>query len=260
MRSRLLSIAVLVVALLATPTNASPLGGQATASAKYVEPRIGGIYGRGAHGPGSYAVLIDVHEMKKGKGDRGKPIRSANCSNAGTETGKYTYTGWKIAGNRTAHLNVATVPTGLGGVTSTLQSSWNVWRVDGAVPSVNVVTDGTVTKYTANRSYDLLWGRTGGSLATTYTWRWNDGFIESDTVFDLGVAWWQASSEGDGCFEGAGNVYDVANIATHEFGHSYGLGHPSGARYETMYAYGYSGETLKRSPALGDRNGISALY
>ena len=59
---------------------------------------------------------------------------------------------------------------------------------------------------------------------------------------------------------GSGNRYDVANIATHEFGHSYGLGHPSGARFETMYAYGYSGETLKRSLATGDRNGVSALY
>ena len=50
------------------------------------------------------------------------------------------------------------------------------------------------------------------------------------------------------------------NIGMHEAGHVYGLGHPSGARFETMYATGFSGETLKRSPASGDRAGINALY
>jgi len=227
----------------------------------YEEPRLGGVYGRGAHGPGSYAVLIDVHALETGKGKgKGKPVAGANCSNAGTESGDFAYTGWKIDGSRTAHLNVSTVPSGLGSVTTALQSSWNAWRVEGSVPSVNVATNGSVRKYTANRSYDIMWGRTGGSLATTYTWRWSDGFIESDTVFNFKYVWWQAPAEGDGCYEGAGSVYDVANIATHEFGHSYGLDHPAGARFETMYAYGYSGETLKRSPASGDRNGVAALY
>lgn len=100
----------------------------------------------------------------------------------------------------------------------------------------------------------------GPWLATTYTWRWNDGTIESDVVFNKGVAWWKAPSEGDGCYETAGAVYDVGNIATHEFGHAYGLDHPTGARFETMYAYGYSGETLKRSLATGDVAGVRANY
>jgi hypothetical protein len=223
----------------------------------YEQPKVGGVYGRGVHGPGSFAVLIDVHALTKG---RAQPSGTANCTNAGAASGTFAYTGWKIAGSRTAHLNVGTVPSYLGGVTAALQSSWNAWRVETAVPAVTVATNGTVTKYTANRSYDLLWGRTGGSLATTYTWRWNDGFIESDTVFNFKYRWFKASSEGDGCLEGAGNVYDVANIATHEFGHSYGLDHPSGARFETMYAFGFSGETLKRSLATGDRNGVATLY
>jgi hypothetical protein len=222
----------------------------------YEQPRIGGVYGRGVHGPGSYAILIDVHALEKDKA----PSGAANCSNAGAASGTFAYTGWKVGGSRTAHLNVSTVPSYVGSVTTALQASWNAWRVESAVPAVTVATNGTVTKYTANRSYDILWGRTGGSLATTYTWRWNDGFIESDTVFNLKYRWWKAPGEGDGCFEGAGIVYDVANIATHEFGHSYGLDHPAGARFETMYAFGFSGETLKRSLATGDRNGVAALY
>ena len=250
-------VALSIVSFPSTGGAAKPAR-QAVAHDGYVEPVIGGIYGLGVNGPGSYAVLIDVHEINKAK--KAKPTGSANCSNAGAEAGTYLYTGWKVGGNTVAHLNTSTVPSSVGSVTNALQSSFNVWRVDAAVPSFSVATDGTVTRYTANRTYEIMWGRTGGSLATTYTWRWNDGRIESDVVFDNGHNWWQAPSEGDGCYEEAGNRYDVANIATHEFGHVYGLDHPSGARFETMYAYGYSGETLKRSPASGDRNGISTLY
>ncbi|HEX2050507.1 MAG TPA: matrixin family metalloprotease [Actinomycetota bacterium] len=252
MRKRFVGAAVVALVL----ASFGPGSAAAARDDAYVEPRVGGIYARGFAGPGSYAVLIDVHSVHKAPA----PPSGANCSNDGAGSGTYATTGWVIAANRTAHLNPATVPSYLGGVTTALQSSWNAWRVDAGVPSVSVATDGTVTKYTANRLYDILWGKTGGSLATTYTWRWSDGFIESDVVFNNAYTWWQAPSEGDGCYEDAGEVYDVANIATHEFGHAYGLGHPSGARFETMYAYGYSGETLKRSPASGDRAGISALY
>ena len=250
----------LVAAVLPATAGAQPADVSSVSDA-YVEPVIGGIYGRGVNGPGSYAVLIDVHEINKAKGGNGaKPQARANCTNAGAESGTYLFTGWKVGGNTVAHLNTATVPSSLGSVTNTLQASFNAWRVDAAVPSFNVTTGSTTTRYTANRTYEIMWGRTGGSLATTYTWRWNDGTIESDVVFDNAHTWWQAPSEGDGCYEDAGSRYDVGNIATHEFGHVYGLDHPSGARFETMYAYGYSGETLKRSPATGDRAGVSALY
>lgn len=265
MRVKKISLAALaaLVAALVVPSSAgavkAPTGSAKKADA-YVQPVLGGIYGRGVNGPGSYAVLIDVHEINKVKGAKGKPVRSANCSNDGADSGTYLYTGWKVGGNTVAHLNTATVPSSLGSVTGSLQTSFDVWRTETAVPAFTVATDGTATKYTANRTYEIMWGRTGGSLATTYTWRWNDGTVESDVVFDKSHTWWQAPSEGDGCYEDAGNRYDVANIATHEFGHVYGLDHPSGARYETMYAYGYSGETLKRSPATGDRSGISTLY
>lgn len=260
MRIRLLFALALVVALFPATVGAAKTSAQQSVGRGYVEPVIGGIYGRGVNGPGSYAVLIDVHEINKAKGGKGKPNARANCTNAGAEAGTYVYTGWKVGGNTVAHLNTSTVPSSVGSATNALQSSFNAWRVDAAAPSFTVATDGTATRYTANRTYEILWGRTGGSLATTYTWRWNDGAIESDVVFDNGPTWWQAPSEGDGCYEDAGNRYDVANIATHEFGHVYGLGHPSGARFETMYAFGYSGETLKRSPASGDRSGISTLY
>ena len=105
-----------------------------------------------------------------------------------------------------------------------------------------------------------MWGRTGGStIAVTYTWQWSNGEIESDVLFNTRLPWFKAASEGDGCYESQA-AYDVHNIATHEFGHVYGLGHPGNDRFETMYAYGFTGETLKWSPENGDNAGMAAIY
>ena len=53
--------------------------------------------------------------------------------------------------------------------------------------------------------------------------------------------------------------HDIQDIATHELGHVYGLGHV-GSLYNTMYPTASTGETFKRSPAPGDAAGIHALY
>lgn len=208
----------------------------------------------------NHATLIDVHAIKVFKAKPGGG-GTANCSNNGTSNGQYALTGWKVGGNTTAHLTTSTIPGGLGtsAVTNAMQAGFSAWS-GGSVPSITVATDGTSTRYKANHTYELMFGKTGGStIAVTYTWRWSDGSIESDTVFNSRLPWFVAGSEGDGCVETQAK-YDVQNIATHEFGHTYGLDHASSDRFETMYPYGYTGETLKRSPENGDLAGMSAIY
>ncbi|KKK59217.1 hypothetical protein LCGC14_3036600 [marine sediment metagenome] len=57
------------------------------------------------------------------------------------------------------------------------------------------------------------------------------------------------------------SVMDYQNIATHEFGHSLGLGHPENTcTEETMYAYASNGETKKRTLEAGDITGVNKLY
>jgi hypothetical protein len=207
------------------------------------------------------AVLIDVHRIRY---EAGPPGGGANCSNAGADSGIWTATGWVVPGPQTSTFNTTTLPAGmdLNATVSALSSAYHAWSQASPAPTINVATSTTSSlKPTSNHSYELMFGKTGGTtLAVTYTWRWSDGFVESDTLFNTSFAWGNLGAEGDGCYENAGNVYDVGNIATHEFGHTYGLGHPSGARFETMYAYGYSGETLKRSLASGDVTGANSLY
>ncbi|MBI4729398.1 MAG: matrixin family metalloprotease [Acidobacteria bacterium] len=203
-------------------------------------------------------IRVDVFR----DGGKGKPAGVANCVNddPAQYSGLYGLTGWALSGAVTAHLNLASVPPALSDATGAMQRSFDAWFLSAGVPRVAVAGDGTVAKATANRQDDVLFGRPGGSIATTYTWRWTDGLIESDVVFNKGLGWFQAAAEGDGCEETAGARYDWENIAVHEFGHVYGLDHPSDSRFETMHAYGYTGETLKRSPATGDGNGMRALY
>ena len=213
--------------------------------------------------PAPDATLVDVHAIEAGGPRAARPIpATANCSNdSGTNASDYAYTGWQTAGGE-AQLNATTIPAGLGTasqVVSALEAGFAPWNTGGA-PRFTVGTGSTATKQKANRQTDLLFARTnGGSLAVTYTWRWSDGTVESDTVFNTGVTWKLLGSAGDGCLEDQ-PFYDLQNIAAHEFGHIYGLDHPSGARYETMYMYGYTGETLKRTLGAGDGAGLAALY
>lgn len=205
-----------------------------------------------------HAELVHV-EVFHGAPNAGKPgPAAANCSNDQPSGTAYSLTGWTVAGPTTARLNATTVPSSITNAVGQLQESFDAWGP--SVPKFTVTTGSTVTKQTANRQTDLLFARTQGSaLAVTYTWRWTDGTIESDIVFNSGVTWRDLGAIGDGCYENA-PYYDLRNIAVHEVGHVYGLAHAAGDRFETMYAYGYSGETLKRTPATGDLLGVADLY
>lgn len=98
-----------------------------------------------------------------------------------------------------------------------------------------------------------------GAIAVTIVWGVFYGppqsrkLVEWDQVYDQVDFSWSSSGE-------AGKM-DFANIATHELGHSVGMGHPSSeCAEETMYAYANFGETKKRTLNTGDIAGIKALY
>jgi len=92
----------------------------------------------------------------------------------------------------------------------------------------------------------IVWGIFGGPPSGRQ-------LVEWDQVYNTYYAW---SDTG-----GAGKM-DFDNIATHELGHSVGLGdlYDSGCSEETMYGYGDYGETYKRDLNAGDIAGVSSLY
>ncbi len=98
-----------------------------------------------------------------------------------------------------------------------------------------------------------------GVIAVTIVWGIFYGppsqreLVEWDQVYDQVDFAWSATGE-------AGKM-DFENIATHELGHSVGMGHPDNTcTEETMYAYADYGETKKRDLNTGDIAGINSLY
>ncbi len=98
---------------------------------------------------------------------------------------------------------------------------------------------------TSTIAYTIVWGRFSGPPFARELTEW-------DVVFNSNYSW---SLDGDA------EKMDYQNIATHEFGHAVGLGHPEDTcTEETMFAYASPGETKKRDLNPGDIAGINKLY
>jgi len=97
-------------------------------------------------------------------------------------------------------------------------------------------------------------------IAVTTVWGYFYGpprtreLVEWDILFNKDFAW------GDGGINQT--VMDLQNIATHELGHSAGMGdlYNTSCSAETMYGYSSYGETSKRDLNTGDIAGIQTLY
>ncbi|KKS17291.1 MAG: Peptidase M10A and M12B matrixin and adamalysin [candidate division WWE3 bacterium GW2011_GWA1_41_8] len=95
-------------------------------------------------------------------------------------------------------------------------------------------------------------------IAVTTVWGYFSGpetwreIVEWDMLFNTNFKWSISSSD----------AMDIQNIATHEMGHSAGLGdlYTTSCSIETMYGYSVNGETSKRTLETGDIAGIKSLY
>jgi len=102
----------------------------------------------------------------------------------------------------------------------------------------------------------------GGTIAQTWLWAsYTPGsydslrISETDVEFDNSKLWSAQPS-------GVAGRFDVQNIGTHEAGHTFALGdlYDTEDSEQTMYGYGATGETKKRTLAWGDEAGIRTLY
>jgi hypothetical protein len=97
-----------------------------------------------------------------------------------------------------------------------------------------------------------------GSLPTGYlafTCWWYDSWgttLESDQRYATGYAWNSAPT----CTSG----YDLRGIATHEWGHTYGLTHVAADTGQVMKGSSGVCETTQRTLGRGDLVGIDWLY
>jgi len=179
------------------------------------------------------------------------------CSTPGAGTNAFNRTGVRVNAPTTAHLNPINAPSGSA---AAIQAGFNTWKAaEPAAPSIGVAVDGTVRRPTANHRYDMMFKfLSDKTLAVTYTWHWSSGEYESDIAFNKAIPWFIAAGEGDGCYDTT-KAFDVQDVATHEIGHVYGLGHVTSV-WNTMATKATLGETNKRSLASGDVIGIQGIY
>ena len=101
-----------------------------------------------------------------------------------------------------------------------------------------------------------------GVIAVTTVWGYFSGpprtreLVEWDMFLNTGSDWQFGNADSDPA------KMDLQNIATHEIGHSAGMGdlYSLSCTQETMYGYSSEGETIKRDLNTGDIAGITSLY
>ena len=111
-----------------------------------------------------------------------------------------------------------------------------------------------------------------GSIGVTTAWYYSSSraIIKFDLILNTDPGnTWSISSRPPNCSEypvdtclGVQTAYDVANITTHEVGHTLMLNdlYRSRDRELTMYGYGKTGELKKTTLGLGDIKGLNKIY
>ena len=150
-------------------------------------------------------------------------------------------------------------------ISANLAADINKWEIAGVADilgnEVAGVVDGPDMVTTDNKN-EVMFGsiQEPGAIAVTIIWGIFKGppvareLVEWDMVFDEVDYGWSAT--------GTADKMDFENIATHELGHSVGLGdlYTTECQDMTMYGYADFAEINKRDLEDGDVAGISKLY
>jgi len=138
-----------------------------------------------------------------------------------------------------------------------IKAAMNTWSTAGAKFKFSYGGSTTIKTAVYDNKNVIAWNDlAAGVLAQNSIW-WtsatNGDAVESDIIFNTDYTW---------STTGAAGKYDIQNIGTHELGHALFLTDLYGSKdkEKTMYGYGATGETKKRTLELDDKNGIKYIY
>jgi len=227
---------------------------------------------------GVITVEADEHEhataLRANRAIRVQSAATATCSD-----GTYRLSGWKLRGPYVWYYNwrgaPASVASGaadaiyygsrtaaIGANSCGQRATVNITQQYRSYTTRTAQIDGA-GRCTGNDGYNVTsWRAMSGSwLAMTCTYFVVSGnarhVTNSDAAFDTsGTAWFNTMPRG------CRTAYDLRSVATHERGHTFGLGHVSQNvnPNQVMTPALHACSTAKRSLGLGDYRGLAHLY
>ena len=177
---------------------------------------------------------------------------------ATTKTGGgYKLTGYKLGLGGSCYLNTSGVDEG---AVSKFQAAVDTWDAATSAEVFGSVTSDSDAVYgDLDGKNSIVFDRypTDGVIAVTAYWvdRSTRTVVEFDMMYNTYYQWGTVESNGTG-------VMDIQNIATHEFGHAFGLSdiYSSAYSHVTMYGYSNFGDIAKRTLDPQDVLGIQKIY
>ena len=214
-------------------------------------------------------------DYKKGFGHKPNH-KPSNTTNGGTTSTCFAFLAqgarWKVTEPYVLDTlnNDGMTATFVDSVTATSLDAWDsqvAFEIFGDRNTIGIV-DGADTTAPDNKN-EIFFGviEEPGVIAVTLVWGTFSGpptirkLVEFDAVFDdPDFLWGDAGPTSETSLDNTSGM-DYQNIATHEFGHAAGMGHPSDScTEETMYRFAQQGETKKRTLNAGDIEGVKKLY
>ncbi len=209
--------------------------------------------------PGNPDVTVTIHALCAGSDPGPLADPGTDC-----ESDAYRLTGWRWTRPVNYVVDQLTTQTlGLvnpAAVMAATQAAANAWDAETSADLVGTVTagftgsGGALISDGVNRVTFETHPLAPTAVAVTSTFSSGGIAFESDARYNPIWAW---------STSGSGGAFDYQNVATHEIGHTYGLGHPvsNGANScLTMYAFVSGGALNARTLGDGDILGLRAIY
>jgi Matrixin len=205
------------------------------------------------------SVREAVYELKP---RFGPPLGQCVAPSDSDSAAAFTLGGWKVS-----TLNLATngvnVPAGVD-LVGALNGAVGEWEGNTDVPN-SAFNTGSTTTATRSRldGVNLVaFGKIGSAVGVTRFFISGSTVIESDTLLNSKYPWSDdltGGADASGGCNGTAGAFDVQAVLTHELGHPLGLEHILND-VQTMYPAIGTGESRKRTLALGDRAGANQKY
>lgn len=211
-------------------------------------------------------LRVFIHERPEGEKRPSHRTPLPTCQltqNDGDTT--YALTGWHVpTGGLSYRINAERAPEAIqGSVAAAIQAATQAWSTEDPDKQLTFAGSTEISRPRYDGNNVVLWKLLPRrAVAAAYIWYnpENDEVLDADMVFNTRAPW-AVSDPASGDCGGAANAYDVQAVATHEFGHWFGLEDlysPVTADL-TMHGIVTVGELKKASLGQGDRLGATSV-